>query len=52
MSGLLPDLGLGGACFDFLCLIESLEGEAFGLREVLMVNCLLTQLQPQQVVSN
>jgi hypothetical protein len=51
ISGLLPDFSLGGACFDFLWLIESLEGEAFCVREVRMVNCLLTTLYPQRVVS-
>jgi hypothetical protein len=52
ISGLLPDLGSGGACLNFLWLIESLEGKAFCLREVLIMNCLLTQLRPKWVVSH
>jgi len=50
-SGLLPDLGSGGACYGFLGEIELLEGEGFRFREVLMMNCHSTQLRPQRVVS-
>jgi hypothetical protein len=42
ISGHLPDLGSGGACFDIWWLIESLKGGAFHLRVVLMVNFLST----------
>ena len=51
IAGLLPDLGSCGACFEFLWLIYLLEGKAFCFCEVLMVNCLSTQLRPQWVVS-
>jgi hypothetical protein len=51
ISGLLPYLGSGGACFDLLWIIALLEGKALHMREVLMVNCRSTQLQPQRVVT-
>jgi len=50
-SSLLPDLGLGGACFGFLKMVKRLQGETFCFREVLIMNCLSTQLRAQQVVS-
>jgi len=51
ISGLLPELGLVGACFSVLGVIELLEGEAFNFREVFMMNCISTQLWPQWVMS-
>jgi hypothetical protein len=51
--GLEPILGSGGICFDFLgsdkhALAAALSFRYFWLTN--MVNCLLTQLQPQWVV--
>jgi len=50
--GLLPDLELSGGGFVVFGVVESLEGKAFCFGEVLVMNCLLTQLWPQWVVSN
>ena len=52
ISCLLPDLGSGEACYSGLGVIESLEWKGFRSCEVLMTNCLLTQLWSQWVVNN
>jgi hypothetical protein len=47
---LLPQLGSGGAWFDYLWFNESMDGKVFHFNGVLMVNCLSTQLGPQWVL--
>ena len=51
IASLFTDLCWGHACFDFLWLTGSQWGEAYRFREVLTLNCHLSLLWRQRVVS-